>query len=336
MNAPRVDQPGRSRVESPARGPESSRGEGRVERNRQAEPQPPRPDRPQSTEREQDRAASPPRPGQGRGAESGRNAERERSDQRRSEEGRQRERERAGERLPGAERERAAREQKQMDQRKAAEERQRQEGLRPQNRQATGHAKAGDRVSQGREDLRVARERLRPDERQRLRTAFDYQGARVSNARFALRVGEHVPRQVRIFPIPRELVTFFPYYRDYAYVVVNDEICIVDPRTYEIVDVIDEQYYRSGPRQEVARLSLSPQQIAFVRDSIPRDFPEADVRLRLALGAEIPPDVELYEFPRIVEDRVPWLREYRFLVAEDQIVIVDPRDGSIAFFVERG
>jgi hypothetical protein len=112
-------------------------------------------------------------------------------------------------------------------------------------------------------------------------------------------------------------------------VVVDDEICTVDSRTYEIVDVID------GPRQEVAGLSLSSAQIALVRDSIPRDFPTTPLRLRLALGAEVPRDVEVYEFPAIVLDRVSQLRDYRFLVVEEQIVIVDPRDHSISLVIDR-
>jgi hypothetical protein len=45
--------------------------------------------------------------------------------------------------------------------------------------------------------------------------------------------------------------------------------------------------------------------------------------------------VELYELPQIVLVRVPELREYRFLVADEQIVIVDPRDRSIALVIER-
>jgi hypothetical protein len=114
-----------------------------------------------------------------------------------------------------------------------------------------------------------------------------------------------------------------------------DEICIVDPRTYEIVDVIDQRYYRDGPRHEVAGLSLSSAQVALVRDSIPRDFPGTSLRLRLALGAEVPRDVELYEFPVIVIDRVRELREFRFVLVEDQIVIVDPRERSIALVIDR-
>jgi hypothetical protein len=99
-------------------------------------------------------------------------------------------------------------------------------------------------------------------------------------------------------------------------------------------DVIDQGYWR-GPGRIVAGLHLSSAQSALVRDSIPRDFPEANLRLRLALGAEIPDDVELYDFPRIVVDRVPELREFRFLVTDEQIVIIDPHDRSIALMVDR-
>jgi hypothetical protein len=45
--------------------------------------------------------------------------------------------------------------------------------------------------------------------------------------------------------------------------------------------------------------------------------------------------VELYELPVIVMDRVPELREFRFLVADEQIVIVDPHDRSIALVIDR-
>jgi hypothetical protein len=199
---------------------------------------------------------------------------------------------------------------------------------------ATDRARDGQALER-REELRLARQRLAPAERQRLRAAFDFRRARASNVKFDRRVGHRVPRHVRLFPIPIAVVSFFPYYRDYSYFAVEDEICIVDPRTYEIVDVIDQDYYRGVPRQETAALSLTSAQIALVRDSIPRDFPEADVQLRLALGAEIPRRVELYEFPALVLDRIPKLRDFRFIVADDQIVIVGPADRSIALVVDR-
>jgi hypothetical protein len=142
-----------------------------------------------------------------------------------------------------------------------------------------------------------------------------------------------VPQTVHLFSVPREVFGFFHYYRDYDYFVVGDEICIVNPQTYEVVDVIDQAYWRSAPI--VASLRLSGAQVALVRDSIPADFPEAEIRLRLALGAEIPDNVEVFKFPATVLDRIPELSEFRFLVTDEQIVIVVPRNRSIALVIDR-
>ena len=333
MNVPRAPQSDRGPgLDRPGRGAEGPpRG---IERNRQAEPQQPNRQRERATEREQNRAAGQQRSEQRRNAERERNAERARSaeqERSRSEQRRNAERERNAERARSAERERAGRDQKRV------EDRQRQRAEQPdrRDRQAGDRVKGGDRVTERREEMRRARDRLGPNERQRLHAAFDFRRARVTNARFDRHVGHRVPRHVRLFPVSREIISFFPYYRDYSYVVVDDEICIVNPRTYEIVDVIDQGYYRGGPRQEVAGLFLSSEQVAFVRDSIPRDFPAISLRLRLALGAEVPGDVELYEFPVVVVDSVRDLRDYRFLVVEEQIIVVDPRDRSIALVIDR-
>jgi hypothetical protein len=116
---------------------------------------------------------------------------------------------------------------------------------------------------------------------------------------------------------------------------VNDDICIVDPRTYVVVDVIDATYWSGPGRPHVTGLHLSAQEMDIVREGIPADFPDAGIHLRLALGAEIPEHVHLHEFAPFVLDRVPKLRGYVFLVAGDQIVIVQPRDRSIALVIDR-
>jgi len=102
-----------------------------------------------------------------------------------------------------------------------------------------------------------------------------------------------------------------------------------------VVDVIDSGYWRGPGRQQAAGLHLSSREITIVRDSITGDFPDAGIRLRLALGAEIPQDVQLHEFPPLVLDRVAQLQGYRFVVAGDQIIIVEPRDRSIALVIDR-
>jgi hypothetical protein len=141
---------------------------------------------------------------------------------------------------------------------------------------------------------------------------------------------------VRLLAVPAAVFAVFPYYRDYRYVVLDDTICIVDPVTYEIVDVIDDgPYPPAGNRPQTALLSLTPQEISIVVGSIPASFPLADVRLRLALGADIPRGVELHDFAPNVLEAVPKLQNFRFIVTQDALVIVDPRDRSIALVLER-
>jgi len=140
---------------------------------------------------------------------------------------------------------------------------------------------------------------------------------------------------VRLFAVPASVLAIFPYYRDYRYVVEEDTICIVDPDTYEIVDVLDEGTYAPSARPQVAELTLTDRERGLVLESIPPGFPQVRLRLRLALGAEIPANVELYEFTPLLLDQVPKLRDFRFVVSQDQIVIVARQDRSIVLVLDR-
>jgi hypothetical protein len=152
---------------------------------------------------------------------------------------------------------------------------------------------------------------------------------------FTKRIGTSVSRSVRLFAVPAAVLAIFPYYRDYRYVVEDDAICIVDPETYEIVDVLDEGTYAPGYRPQVAELILTDRERTLVLDGIPPDFPQVRLRLRLALGAEIPASIEFYEFAPLLLDQVPKLRNFRFVVSHDQLVIVAPQERSIALVLDR-
>jgi hypothetical protein len=51
-------------------------------------------------------------------------------------------------------------------------------------------------------------------------------------------VGVAIPRHVHLVAIPDDIVVIVPAWRRYKYIVVKDTICIIDPDTYEIVDVL--------------------------------------------------------------------------------------------------
>ncbi|MDV2988265.1 UNVERIFIED_CONTAM: DUF1236 domain-containing protein, partial [Methylobacteriaceae bacterium AG10] len=60
----------------------------------------------------------------------------------------------------------------------------------------------------------------------------------VTNVNFAVRVGTAIPRSVSLHPLPPAILSLVPAYRGLQFILVGDDIVIIDPDTYEIVDVI--------------------------------------------------------------------------------------------------
>jgi hypothetical protein len=61
---------------------------------------------------------------------------------------------------------------------------------------------------------------------------------RLTNVPFSTTVGEVIPGTVHRYGLPVSVLEYAPQYRDYEYILVGDEILIVDPRTLRIVAVI--------------------------------------------------------------------------------------------------
>jgi hypothetical protein len=61
---------------------------------------------------------------------------------------------------------------------------------------------------------------------------------RLTNVQFSITVGEAVPRTVHRYRLPVSILVYAPEYRDYEYILVGNQILIVDPRTLRIVAVI--------------------------------------------------------------------------------------------------
>src|SRR6266702_4685786 len=64
--------------------------------------------------------------------------------------------------------------------------------------------------------------------------------APVTNVNFAISVGTRVPREgIELHALPSRVVTIYPEWRSYRYVLVREQIVIIVPNTYEIVAVLD-------------------------------------------------------------------------------------------------
>jgi hypothetical protein len=58
------------------------------------------------------------------------------------------------------------------------------------------------------------------------------------NVNFSIAVGTRVPREVAIHPLPAEVVTIYPEWRGYEFILVRDQILVIDPATLQIVAIL--------------------------------------------------------------------------------------------------
>ena len=54
-----------------------------------------------------------------------------------------------------------------------------------------------------------------------------------------VRVGTRVPDSVHFYPLPQEVFAIYPEWHGFDYILVGDEIVVVDPRTHEIVAILE-------------------------------------------------------------------------------------------------
>ena len=100
--------------------------------------------------------------------------------------------------------------------------------------------KASSTTAEGRSDTSAkAHVSLSSEQRTRVQSAFkSHRGSAKADVKIEPRIGVAVPRNVTLFDIPEDVVILVPEWRRYKYVLIGDEICIVDLDTYEIVEVV--------------------------------------------------------------------------------------------------
>jgi hypothetical protein len=81
---------------------------------------------------------------------------------------------------------------------------------------------------------------LSAEQRTTVRTALRQHNVQpMTNVNFSITVGTAVPRSVRYHALPTELVHIYPHWRGYEYFLVGDQVVVVNPRTHQIVAVLD-------------------------------------------------------------------------------------------------
>jgi hypothetical protein len=111
------------------------------------------------------------------------------------------------------------------------------------NMKAEGREDRGNMKTEGRSETvgqAGAGAKLTTEQRTRITSVIREQHvAPVNSVNFAISIGTRVPREVGFHPLPAEIVTIYPEWRGYEFFLVRDQIVVVDPRTFEIVAVLE-------------------------------------------------------------------------------------------------
>jgi hypothetical protein len=121
-----------------------------------------------------------------------------------------------------------------MDRNRNAEER---NGMKPESSRNAVDTNRSSKTTTGQAG---AGAKLSTEQRTRITTVIRDQHVQpTTNVNFSIAVGTRVPRTVRFHPLPTEIVDIYPSWRGYEFFLVRHEIVVVDPRTLEIVAVLE-------------------------------------------------------------------------------------------------
>ena len=106
-------------------------------------------------------------------------------------------------------------------------------GRTEENRATTGQGAAGTRAGVNVE--------LTQEKRTRIHEVIvqERNAPRISSPNFSVSIGARVPRTVRFVALPRRIVEIEPAWRGFEYFMIGDQIVIVNPRTMEIVAIVE-------------------------------------------------------------------------------------------------
>ena len=167
----------------------------------------------------------------------------------------------------------------------------------------------------------------------------------LSRSRLSVSIGAIVPSSIRLYDVPLDIVDIYPGFRGHKFVVVDDEVVIIEPSNRRIVTMIPLSDERSVARAEARtttgsapsgeRIRLLPQQRTIIRETVLQEpICHYEQRLEFFLVIPFPTTVRVCEFPERVVSEVPEVRRYRYLTRGDEVLIVDPDEQRVVEVIE--
>jgi hypothetical protein len=108
------------------------------------------------------------------------------------------------------------------------------------NTKMNAETKTGGERSQTTTGQAGASAKLTTEQRTKITTVIRNEHvAPVTSVNFNVAVGTRVPRDVSFHPLPADVVTIYPEWRGYNFILVRDEIVVIDPATFEIIAILN-------------------------------------------------------------------------------------------------
>jgi hypothetical protein len=81
--------------------------------------------------------------------------------------------------------------------------------------------------------------KLSSEQRSKITTIVRQHKVEPAHLNVSVSVGTRVPDSVHFYPLPVEVIVVYPEWRGYDYIMVGNEILVIDPRTHEIVAILE-------------------------------------------------------------------------------------------------
>lgn len=81
--------------------------------------------------------------------------------------------------------------------------------------------------------------KLTTEQRTKITTVIRQHKVEPAHLNVSVSVGTRIPASVHVYPLPVEVIAVYPDWRGYDYILVGDQIVIINPRTHEIVAIVE-------------------------------------------------------------------------------------------------
>src|ERR1035437_7646667 len=81
--------------------------------------------------------------------------------------------------------------------------------------------------------------KLSTEQRSKIPTIFRQNKVEPAHLNISVSLGTRVPDSEHFYPMPVEVIVVYPEWRGYDYILVGNEILVIDPRTHEIVAILE-------------------------------------------------------------------------------------------------